>query len=182
MSPHLLRPILFAMLALTTASAFAASPQVLLRFEGAIGVDPLSAAGGVDQLNVVRGISPGGRAWVINKLEATVYVDGSISVRGKGLLFASGDLIATRGAVAAVAATLTCGAADATASKFTTGPFALDEAGNFRIRGVLSEDGVNAAVLPPTCSNPQLLIRASNPTTGVAGGWFAAGIVKSYDD
>jgi hypothetical protein len=40
---------------------------------------------------------------------------------------------------------------------------------------------VNAAVLPATCDNPQLLIRGVNSTTGVIGGWFAAGILDLDD-
>ena len=129
-------------LALVAAAASAAQPSVLLKFKGAIGVDPLTAAGGVDLLNVVRGINPGGRAWVIRKLDATVYSDASIVVKGKGLLFSSGDVIATRGPVAQVVATLACGLADATAAKFTSDTAPLNAAGNFTIRGSL-RDGFN---------------------------------------
>lgn len=172
-------------LALAVSSPASAGPKraaQLASFNGAIGVDPLTAAGGVDTLNVVRGINPGGRAWVLRRLSATVGADGSIRASGRGLLFSSGDLIGTRGAVAAVAATLTCGAADATARKFTSPGVNLDAAGNFSIRGVLSEDGINPAVMPPTCDNPVLLIRAFNTTTGAAGGWFAAGIPGGGED
>lgn len=172
-------------LALAVTSPAWAGPKraaPLASFNGAIGVDPLTAAGGVDTLNVVRGINPGGRAWVLRRLSATVGADGSIRASGRGLLFSSGDLIGTRGTVAAVAATLTCGAADATARKFTSPGVNLDAAGNFSIRGMLSEDGINPAVMPPTCDNPVLLIRAFNTTTGAAGGWFAAGIPGDGDD
>jgi hypothetical protein len=176
------RSLFTLMLALSGVAAFAAPDKAaMLQFTGAIGVDPLTAAGGVDAPNVVRGIAPGGRAWVIRKLEAKVYPDAAVVVSGKGLLFASGDVIATRGAVTHVAATLACGAADATAAKFTTAPAELSAAGDFQIRGPLL-DGANVAVLPATCENPQLLIRAANPTTGAAGGWFAAGILDSDDD
>jgi len=166
-------------LALVAAAASAAQPPVLLKFKGAIGVDPLTAAGGTDTLNVVRGINPGGRAWVIRKLDATVYADASIVVQGKGLLFSSGEFIATRGGVAQVVATLACGPADATAVKYSSGPAPLDQAGNFKIQGKLFDAG-NIATLPQSCENPQLLIRAY----GVAGpgGWFAAGIRDSGDD
>lgn len=167
-------------IALSTAAAGAA-PGALFSFSGAIGVDPLTAAGGADQLNVVRGISPGGRAWVIRKFSATVNDDASIVARGKGLLLSSGDAIATRGAVTHVAATLTCGPADATAARFSSGAFPLDFAGNFTIRGFLTADGVNAAVLPVPCENPQLLVRAANPVTGAPGGWFAVGILGDDD-
>jgi hypothetical protein len=163
------------------AAAHADTPAYL-RFSGAIGVDPLTAAGGVDTLNTVRGINPGGRAWVLRKFSATVGADGSISARGKGLLLSSGEGIATRATVAAVAVTLFCGTADANARRFTSPAGALDLAGDFSIKGMLSEDGLNAAVLPPTCDNPQLLVRSFNTTTGAVGGWFAAGIVGRDDD
>jgi hypothetical protein len=167
-------------LALAAASASAAPAEVILKFNGAIGVDPLTAAGGADVSNVVRGVSPGGRAWVIRKLDAKVFSDATVEIRGKGLLFSSGDVIATRGPVTHVAATLACGAADATALKVSTAPAELNAAGNFTIRGPLL-DGVNTAVLPANCDNPQLLIRAANPTTGAVGGWFAAGILDLDD-
>lgn len=154
----------------------------LVKFNGAIGVDPVTGVNGVDQPNVVRGINPGGRAWVIRKLKATVGTDGRIVAQGAGLLFASGEVIGTRGPVSAVVATLACGAADDTAKRFTSPPAALDASGNFRIDGMLSEDGVNPAVMPATCSNPALLVRAYNTTTQIPGGWFAAGIPVQDDD
>lgn len=182
MTAFLSRSLLGLAIGLAAIAAHAGDDKVLLRFSGAIGVDPLTAANGVDVPNTVRGIPPGGRAWTLRKLSATVYTDGTISVRGKGLLFTSGDLIATRGAVANVAATLTCGPADASAERFTTGAIPLDAAANFSFRGPLSADGVNTAVLPNPCLNPQLLIRNFNAATGVAGGWFAAGIQGDSDD
>ena len=186
-----MRPFL-SLMALTVAAAtgnavaHSKPPPPLVSFSGAIGVDPLTAAGvgpgATDVVNVVRGINPGGRAWVLRRLRADVGTDGSISAKGIGLLFASGDLIATRGTIAQVVATLACGAADASARRFTSPPAALDSAGNFRIEGALSEDGSNPAVMPATCDNPVLLIRAVNATTGAAGGWFAAGIPGDSDD
>jgi hypothetical protein len=177
------RVLLVLAMAAAAAGVSAAPPAPpLVKFEGAIGVDPLTGVNGVDQPNVVRGISPGGRAWVIRKLKATVGTDGTVSAKGAGLLLASGDVIGTRAGITHVAATLACGAANATASLFTSAPSPLDLAGDFDIRGSLSQDGVNAAVLPATCDNPVLLIRAANPTTGVAGAWFAAGILDRDDD
>jgi len=178
--PHsVLRYLSAVSLALIAATANAGQAPVLLKFKGAIGVDPLTAAGGVDTLNIVRGINPGGRAWVIRKLDATVYSDASIVVKGKGLLFSSGEVIATRGPVAQVVATLACGPADATAAKYSSEPAPLDQAGNFKIQSKLF-DAANFATLPQPCENPQLLIRAFG--SGGPGGWFAAGILDSGDD
>lgn len=168
-------------LVLASASLAAHAAPSLLRFSGAIGVDPLSAAGGVDTLNVVRGVNPSGRAWILRKLKASVDADGKIEARGAGLLFTSGDVIGTRGGIANVVATLTCGPANATARRFTSAPAPLDLAGDFRISGVLSEDGINPAVLPEVCDNPALLIRSINTATGMAGGWFAVGILGVGD-
>lgn len=181
-----MRPMQIAVgLALTftlAAAVQAKDTPALVKFNGAIGVDPLTAAGGADVSNVVRGINPGGRAWVLRKLEARVGTDGQISAEGKGLLFASGDLIATRGTVAQVVVTLFCGAANNTATAFTSPPGNLDLAGNFKIKGALSSDGVNAAVMPATCDNPALLVRSFNATTGAVGNWFAAGVPGGSSD
>src|SRR6476619_8513321 len=74
----------------------------LARFEGGIGVIPVSnGAGPVNpdgtfpnaKLNVVRGVPPGGGPWRIGDLRADVSADGRIKVRGRGLLLASGNLI-----------------------------------------------------------------------------------------
>jgi hypothetical protein len=177
-------------LALAGTAALAAAPVPVLKFEGAIGVDPLTAAPDtstpdptdlIDVRNVVRGINPGGRAWVIRKLDATVYSDGSIVARGKGLLFSSGEAIATRGTVGQVVATLACGPADTTATKYTSEPGALNLAGNFNIRSLLrGSDGNIAPLETVPCANPQLLIRAFSATG--PGGWFAAGILERDDD
>jgi hypothetical protein len=172
---------MLAALAVSTAAA-AAPPAPLLRFEGGIGVDPLTAAGGADVLNTVRGVNPGGRAWVIRKLTATVNPDSTLVAQGRGLLFASGEAIGTRGAVTRVAATLTCGPADATATRYNTAPVDLDAAGNFSIRSRFSVDGSNVATLPSPCENPVLLIRGANPVTGALGGWFAVGIPAGPED
>jgi hypothetical protein len=171
---HFSRGITLA--ALTLSAAFAhADSRTLVKFEGAIGADPLTGAGGVDVVNVVRGVNPGGRAWVLRRLNAAISNGGHIFARGSGLLLASGDVIGTPGPVTQVAATLACGPANATASLFNSAPAALDAAGNFRIDSVLTQDGVNPAVLPPTCDNPVLLIRSVG-ANGAPGAWFAAGI------
>jgi hypothetical protein len=180
---HHLKTLVLCGLALAAAGQSAqANPQPpLARFNGSIGVDPVASLN-TATTNVVRGINPGGRHWVLRKFKAAVGANGRLWAKGSGLLFGSGELIGTRGAVTHVAATLACGPADATARKFSTAPSPLDLAGDFDIRDTLSEDGVNAAVLPPTCDNPVLLIRSANPTTGVLGNWFAAGIPDSGDD
>jgi hypothetical protein len=162
------------------ASAHATNFRPLVRFDGAIGTDPLTASGTADVLNVVRGVNPAGRAWTVRKFSATIRKDGAISARGNGLLLASGDVIGTRAGVAQVVATLFCGAANGAAAAFTSPPGAMDTAGNFHISGTLSQDGLNPAVLPAICDNPALLIRAVG-ANGVAGTWLAAGIVEIDD-
>lgn len=174
-------------LAFNPSWADSSSPPPLVVFSGAIGVDPITATpvpGSplADGLNVVRGVSPGGRAWVLRRLSARVEADGSVRIKGRGLLFSSGDVIGTRGPVANVIATLHCGPANDTARVFASPPAALDGAGNFSMKGSLTEDGINPAVMPTTCDNPVLLIRAFNATTGAKGGWFAAGIPGTDDD
>ncbi|HEU5294456.1 MAG TPA: hypothetical protein VFU71_06690, partial [Burkholderiaceae bacterium] len=147
----------------------------LVRFDGAIGVDPLTPVNGVDAINIVRGVNPSGRVWTIRRFSASVGRDGSINARAGGLLLASGDVIGTRAGVAQVALTLFCGAANNTATAFNSAPAAMDTEGNFHLTGVLTQDGVNRAVLPQTCDNPALLIRTVG-ANGAPGVWLAAGI------
>jgi hypothetical protein len=173
--------IALALLALSAGLQAHTGSKTLVQFEGAIGTDPLTASNGVDVLNVVRGINPSGRAWVLGKLRASIGKNGSINARGGGLLLASGDVIGTRAGVAQVLATLACGPANATATLFHSAPAALDTAGNFHISGTLTQDGVNTAVLPPTCDNPALLIRTVG-ANGAPGTWLAAGIPGDADD
>jgi len=170
-----------ALLALSAGLQAHTGSKVLVRFDGGIGTDPLTASNGVDVLNVVRGVNPAGRAWVIDKLRVSIGKDGSISARGAGLLLASGDVIGTRAGIAQVVATLACGPANSTTTLFHSAPAAFDTAGNFHINGTLSQDGVNTAVLPTNCDNPALLIRAVG-ANGAPGAWLAAGIPNDAAD
>src|SRR5262245_58798221 len=92
--------------------------SLLVRFDGAIGVDPVVNVAGTTnadgtfpnvRLNVVRGVSPAG-LWTIAGLKASVYADGRITVRGRGLLLAGGNSIG-QNANQRVFATLICDAA-----------------------------------------------------------------------
>jgi hypothetical protein len=142
-----------------------AADESLVKFEGGIGVIPVSRVDGTGAVgqavrNVVRGVNPGGQPWVIDRLEAAVKVDGSVSVEGRGLLLAGGNNIGQNGGQS-VRAVLFCGT-----DKFASDLVALDAGGNFRIEGTLSP-------LPPSvCDNPALLIVSGG------GSWFAAGILK----
>jgi hypothetical protein len=139
----------------------------LVRFKGAIGVDPVAgAANGAISLNTVRGVSPPGAIWVINDLDADVRTDGRIRVSGHGLLLGAGNSIATN-ANQSVHATLFCGpAATASAHSTPNTGVALEADGDFTINDVLSP------APPVPCDTPVLLIR------NVGGAWFAAGIPK----
>jgi hypothetical protein len=148
-----------------------ATAQVALRFDGGVGVIPVSSGIGegltseVLNRNIVRGVQPAGQPWVISELVAEVDADGMIAVVGRGLLLAGGSNIGSN-AGASVFATLICE---------TTAPFVersttmtgvpLEANGDFMIEDMLMP-------WPPAeCSRPALLIRnASNM------GWFAAGI------
>lgn len=150
----------------------------LARFDGGIGVIPVSNGAGPAnadgtfpnaKLNVVRGVPPGAGPWRIADLRADIDTDGRIRVRGRGLLLASGNSIG-QNANQSVFATLIC---EATAPfvEHSTNPAGvpLDENGDFRIDDVLS-------VAPAVCPSPVLLIRSTG------GAWFAAGIQKFGDD
>jgi hypothetical protein len=161
-----------SVLALALAGALAAGPAAaddsIVQFGRGIGVDPVAGiANGAPVPNTVLSVPPGGRAWVIRSLRASVSADAGIALKGKGLLLAGGDAIGTRGPVTQVFATLFCGGA-----AFNSAAAPLDEQGNFSIKGPLSS-------APPTpCAAPVLLIR----NAGGPGPWFAAGIVAADDD
>jgi hypothetical protein len=166
-------------LALAMAGTVGAHPRdFLARFDGGIGVIPAQNGAGTAnadgtfpnvRLNIVRGVNPGGGPWRIASLKADVDVYGHITVKGKGLLLASGNSIGTN-ANQRVFATLSCAAGTAFV-EHSTDPagVALEPDGDFRI-----DDELNPA--PLECPSPVLLIR----NTG--GVWFAAGIPKLGDD
>jgi len=162
----------FAVLCLGLVPLASIADDTLARFKGGIGVIPVSSGQGaaatatVVNRNVVRGVQPPGQIWRISDLMADVKTDGSIKVRGKGLLLAGGNGIGGN-ANQSVRATLICDAAGA--ALFDSGLVPLEANGDFRIDDVLSP-------LPPIpCASPVLLIR--NP----GGAWFAAGIVDLED-
>jgi hypothetical protein len=161
----------------TVGHVMAKEKDFIARFDGGIGVIPVSnGAGPVNadgtfpnvRLNVVRGVNPGAGPWRIAELRADVDTDGRIKVRGRGLLLASGNSIGRNGNQS-VFATLICEAAAPFVEHNTTVSVPLAANGDFRI-----DDTLNT--LPLDCPSPVLLIR----NTG--GVWFAAGIPRFGDD
>ena len=154
-------------------AAAAAGQDTLVKFDGGIGVIPVSSAPGsaatanTVNRNIVRGVQPPGQPWVIGRLEAEVTTDSHISVAGRGLLLAGGNNVGMNGN-ASVFATLICQTATGFAEHNTTPagvPLQLN--GDFRIEDTLTP------VLTGECASPVLLIRnAANQA------WFAAGIVR----
>jgi hypothetical protein len=152
--------------------------DALFRFDGGIGVIPVQNGAGLAnpdgtfpnvKLNIVRGVPPGAGPWRIADLKAEVSADGSIRVRGRGLLLASSNSIG-QNANQRVFATLICEATIPFVERNTNvAGVPLDQNGDFRIDDVLSP-------APTECGSPVLLIR----NTG--GVWFAAGIQKFGDD
>jgi hypothetical protein len=166
----------FAMGMATAVSAGAHERDFLARFEGGIGVIPVqNGAGPVNadgtfpnvRLNIVRGVNPGAGPWRIGSLRADIDIYGRITVRGRGLLLASGNGIGTN-ANQSVFATLICEAA-APFIEHSTGKVALAANGDFRIDDTLD-------TVPSDCPSPVLLIRNSGSV------WFAAGIPRLGDD
>jgi hypothetical protein len=154
----------------------AQSPDFLARFEGGIGVIPVSnGAGAMNadgtfpnvKLNIVRGVNPGAGPWTIADLRADIRTDGRIKVKGRGLLLASSNSIG-QNANQSVFATLICEAA-APFVEHNTSKVPLEPNGDFRIEDTLDP-------VPSDCASPVLLIR------NAGGVWFAAGIPKLGDD
>ena len=157
----------------------AAGRDSLVRFEGGIGVMPVSSDAGTANAdgtfpnvnrNVVRGVNPPGQPWVIANLRADVETDGSIQVRGRGLLRSGGNGIGDN-ANASVFATLICEAAAPFTERSTAAAgVKLEANGDFRINDTLDS-------VPSECPSPVLLIRSVATRR-----WFAAGIRKLEDD
>lgn len=159
------------------SSVSAQETGVIARFDGGIGVIPVSnVAGPVNldgtfpnaRLNVVRGVNPGAAPWRIADLRGEVDAAGRIKVRGRGLLLAGGNNIGRNGNQS-VFATLICEAAAPFVEHNTTVSVPLEPNGDFRIVDTL-------ASVPSECPSPLLLIR------NTAGAWFAAGVPKTGDD
>ena len=150
--------------------------ETLAKFEGGIGVIPVSSGQGTDATattvnrNMVRGVQPAGQIWVIDDLEAQVTPDGRIQVKGEGLVLGGGNNVG-RATGQRVFATLICeAAAPFTEHNSDLAGVPLAPNGDFRIDDVLSP-------APTTCDSPMLLIRnAANLN------WFAAGILTSDDN
>lgn len=153
--------------------------DVLVRFDGGVGVIPAAAgAGPVNadgtfpnvKSNVVRGVPPGAGPWRISDLRAEVQVDGHLRVRGRGLLLASGNSIG-QNANQSVFATVICEPnAPFVEHSTSRAGVPLDQNGDFLIDDVLDS-------VPSECASPVLLIR--NVPAGV---WFAAGLPLLGDD
>ena len=152
----------------------AAADDTLARFEGGIGVIPVSSGVVVAPAqpltseavnrNFVRNVPPAGQIWVIKKLDATVSMNGRIQVKGKGLILGGGNN-AGRATGQFVFATLICEAAAPFVERNTNlAGVQLTTTGDFEIDDSL-------APAPPTvCDSPMLLIRNASGLT-----WFAVG-------
>jgi hypothetical protein len=155
------------------SASSAVADDTLAKFKGGIGVIPVSTGVGTAPTattvnrNIVRGVQPPGQIWTIRDLDATVKTDGSIRVRGRGLLLAGGNALGSN-AGAKVFATLICEAA-APFTEHSTSAAGVPHApnGDFEIDDLLSP----APPAPTACASPVLLIRNAGNLA-----WFAAGI------
>ena len=159
----------FVLVAVVALSAFGNvfRENVLVRFNDAIGADPISnvTVNGTTTTvtpNIVRGVNPPGQIWRIADLNATAFTDGHIHIHGRGVLLGGGNNIGSN-ANQSVFATLFC---SGTSSSTTQTGVALDPDGDFTIDDQLSP------MPPATCDSPALLIRSA----GGSHPWFAAGI------
>jgi len=178
--------ILSALAIAGATAGVSAGPRDLANFDGGIGVIPVSSfaspmnADGTFQnvtRNFVKGVRSSTQLWRIADLKADVAADGRIKVRGRGLLFAGGDLLGTT-ANLSVVATLICepaapfvelSSADTTNGIVWEGGVPLDPNGDFQIDETLR--GRSGETVPSECASPTLLIRSAGN-----GAWLAAGV------
>jgi hypothetical protein len=87
--------------AFSSTQANTGTDHTLVRFQGGIGVQPVSTGNGqalvADTVNrnIVRGVQPPGQPWAIAAFNAKVKADGRITAQGRGLVFAGGDTVGT---------------------------------------------------------------------------------------
>jgi hypothetical protein len=157
--------MLIAVVFVSGAMAQSTLAQTLVKFHGGIGDIPTGSKN-----TTVRGVPTTGQIWVIRDLFADVSQDGSIEVRGVGLLLGAGNGIGSNGNDS-VFATLFCANDGNIAHISTRTGVALAVDGDFVINDKLSPPP------PSTCTSPVLLIRGVDD-----GGYFAAGIPKPSGD
>jgi len=169
---------LLFVLSLTLSPLVVSADDSLVRFDGGIGVDPVSGiVSNAPVLNVVRGIPPGGFPWVIKRLRADVRADGRVHVDVRGLILAGGNVIGTNGGQR-VLAMLFCGAPGAGGSLGNATAHSSDPAGVLlNANGDVEIDDVLTPTPPSPCDSPALLI-----VTPGTHHWFAAGIPRTDDD
>ncbi|HVN29027.1 MAG TPA: hypothetical protein VMT64_11100 [Candidatus Binataceae bacterium] len=171
-----MKKLLFSMLLVMSLPLAAAADSSLVKFNGAISVDPVRGtdAGNAPVSNVICGVNPGVTPWHIDDLRARINDSGRIVVDGHGLLVAASNSIGTN-LGQTIQAQLFCNTSSAgCGTPFTSSPtgVALEDDGDFHIDDTLSP-------LPPmACPEPVLLI-TQIPAKG--GRWFAAGISLKSD-
>ena len=156
---------LIAIVLVSGAIAQSALAQTLVKFHGGIGDIATGATN-----TTVRGVPAAVQIWVIRDLFADVSQDGSIEVRGLGLLLGAGDGVGSNGNDS-VFATLFCANDGNIAHNSTRAGVPLAVDGDFLINDKLSP------APPSTCTSPVLLIRGVNDER-----YFAAGIPKPSRD
>lgn len=107
-------------------------------------------------MNDVFGVSPGGRPWVISRLDADVR-GRRIRVEGRGLILAGGNNIGTSGSGQTVQARLNCGGVPHNSALV---PLELD--GDFRIDSALTPTPPVLARLR-SCSSSVAAVAGSRP-------------------
>ena len=173
------RAALVCLACMTLASPLAAKDGTLVKFDGGIGVIPVSnitlvnptlttGAIATGTRNIVRGVNPPGQIWVIKRLRAEVGTDGHISVEGRGLLLGGGNNVGLNGNQKVIA-TLICEAI----APFTLHTTPTDKAVALAPNGDFVIDDMLSGTMPDSCASPVLLIR-----NGTGAAWFAAGILK----
>ena len=174
----MIKKVSVLLMALGCVSLGATGHDSLARFDGGIGVLPVSnvvvnaTTGAITvNRNIVRGVNPAGQIWVISGLKADISTDGRIKVRGRGLLLGGGNSIG-QNANQSVFATLICeAAAPFTELNTTATGVPLQPNGDFRIDDTLTPAAGD-------CPSPVLLIRSAGNRS-----WFAAGIPSfEHDD
>jgi len=156
----------------------------LLKFEGGVGVsgsfiqmvdpDTFLPLDGCPSAAMLRGVSGGALAWVVDKLEATLKENGELKVEAKGVVFDPDDPIileffpalAGINVVPFFFATLSCLDAAGNVVNVDTVAFPASLEGDSSILDVID--------VPDVCIAPVVLVRGITPDPDFCDPWFAA--------
>jgi len=141
---------------LVSGAANAAPEDKILEFDTMVGVSAPYTGG----TNAIRGVSGGGRPWVLQSAKGELSVSGKLEIRVTGLVLADSLTNPVRTFRATVSCLSSSSPTEPSTVNVSTGEFPASSAGDSHIEAMVT--------LPTPCIAP--IVFVTNP----GGAWFAA--------